>query len=268
MARKSSQTNLAHDLHHLFLHVPAYLSVQIGVGILASTNPAFHGFLPSAPLLGYMASGVVLAAGLTAAIKKAERRQLHDRQRGIESIRELSWVEFEQLVGEAYRRQGYRVTENGGGGADGGIDLILHKEGERLIVQCKQWRVFKVGVKPVRELYGVLMAERADGAIFVTSGTYTQEARDFAAGKPLELLDGESLCRLIEPVRTQPSALLVASAIPVATEGTIALVDVPACPVCQRQMVRRTASKGANAGSQFWGCAAYPKCRGTRRISS
>ena len=70
MARKSSQVNLAHDLHHLFLHVPAwlclpvaaiaYLGVQSGVGILASTNPAFHGFLPSAPLLGYMAAGIWL----------------------------------------------------------------------------------------------------------------------------------------------------------------------------------------------------------------
>ncbi|TVS08559.1 MAG: hypothetical protein EA417_22595 [Gammaproteobacteria bacterium] len=31
-------------------------------------------------------------------------------------------------------------------------------------------------------------------------------------------------------------------------------------------MVKRTASRGANAGKQFWGCSRYPACRGTREI--
>lgn len=34
-----------------------------------------------------------------------------------------------------------------------------------------------------------------------------------------------------------------------------------ACPECEGSMVRRTARRGANAGSEFWGCAAFPKCR-------
>ena len=37
----------------------------------------------------------------------------------------------------------------------------------------------------------------------------------------------------------------------------------PACPRCAGQMVRRTAKKGPNAGESFWGCSAFPKCRGT-----
>lgn len=40
----------------------------------------------------------------------------------------------------------------------------------------------------------------------------------------------------------------------------------PACPSCGKGMVLRTARKGMRAGSQFWGCAAYPQCRGTRAI--
>ena len=50
----------------------------------------------------------------------------------------MSWREFEMLVGEAYRLQGYRVTETGGGGADGGIDLALTMGNEKFLVQCKQ----------------------------------------------------------------------------------------------------------------------------------
>ena len=37
----------------------------------------------------------------------------------------------------------------------------------------------------------------------------------------------------------------------------------PACPTCGQPMVVRTARQGARAGSQFWGCSAYPKCKGT-----
>lgn len=38
----------------------------------------------------------------------------------------------------------------------------------------------------------------------------------------------------------------------------------PTCPLCGGFMALRTAKKGARAGSQFWGCAKYPACRGTR----
>ena len=37
---------------------------------------------------------------------------------------------------------------------------------------------------------------------------------------------------------------------------------VPDCPKCGQPMVRRTARRGANAGSQFWGCSEFPRCRG------
>jgi four helix bundle suffix protein len=42
----------------------------------------------------------------------------------------------------------------------------------------------------------------------------------------------------------------------------------PACPLCGKPMACRTARKGAQAGSQFWGCTGYPACRGTRRLDS
>lgn len=38
----------------------------------------------------------------------------------------------------------------------------------------------------------------------------------------------------------------------------------PACPLCAKPMRLRTARQGAHAGSQFWGCSAFPGCKGTR----
>lgn len=40
--------------------------------------------------------------------------------------------------------------------------------------------------------------------------------------------------------------------------------NFPRCPLCDGLMVLRTARKGKNAGRQFWGCGAFPECKGTR----
>lgn len=92
----------------------------------------------------------------------------------------LSWREFEQLVGEGFRAQGYQVIETGGSGPDGGVDLMLSKNGDRFLVQCKQWKAYKVGVEVVRELYGVMAAKGAAGGFIVTSGRFTEPAHEFA----------------------------------------------------------------------------------------
>ncbi len=40
----------------------------------------------------------------------------------------------------------------------------------------------------------------------------------------------------------------------------------PACPICGKPMVLRTARQGKLSGSRFWGCTGYPECRGTREL--
>ncbi|MFY9825882.1 MAG: four helix bundle suffix domain-containing protein [Thermoanaerobaculia bacterium] len=53
------------------------------------------------------------------------------------------------------------------------------------------------------------------------------------------------------------------------TDPTDLTDDVaPACPACGKGMVRRTARKGALAGSRFWGCIGYPRCTGTRPLDA
>ncbi|KAF0164287.1 MAG: endonuclease [Rhodocyclaceae bacterium] len=163
----------------------------------------------------------------------------------------MTWNEFELLVGEAFRHRGYAVTETGGGGADGGVDLELGKGGERFLVQCKQWKAFKVGVSTVRELYGVMAARGAAGGFVVTSGQFTADAEEFAAGRNITLIDGPVLRTLIGGVQSIPAAKQSGG---------------PACPQCGSGMVRRTAKRGTNAGGSFWGCSKYPACRGVRDI--
>jgi restriction system protein len=165
-----------------------------------------------------------------------------DKQNSIESIRSLSWKQFEELLAEAYRRKGYRVAENTSGGADGGIDLRLERNGNSYLVQCKQWKSIKVGVNIVREMYGVMTHEKADGVIIVTSGLFTEEARTFASGKPIDLIEGQQLVEMIGGVQAKPI---------IRSEYKFE-VDSKVCPKCGKTLAVREARRGSNAGNKFW----------------
>jgi HJR/Mrr/RecB family endonuclease len=109
----------------------------------------------------------------------------------------LSWRDFERLIGDAFRGRGFTVTGFGGGGPDRGVDLGLMKNGERFLVQCKNWRTPEVGVMAVRELDRVVAALGANGGYVVTAGRFTREARAFAEICEISLIDGPSLEALI-----------------------------------------------------------------------
>lgn len=207
----------------------------------------------------YLLPLAFLVGAAMSAFGRFKRRSLHaqvasSHDRG--ALNDMSWQQFEALVGEAFRRKGYAVTETGGDGADGGIDLVLKRGGETFLVQCKQWKAYKVSVNTVRELYGVMAAEGAAGGFVMTSGVFTDEARAFAAGRNIELLDGAALHALIRGVSAPGKADSAARAV---ESGR-----APVCPVCRSAMVKRTAKRGANSGNAFWGCSQYPACKGTR----
>jgi restriction system protein len=138
---------------------------------------------------------------LVSFFKRGKRRRLLDSQTGIESLRAMRWSEFEMLTGEAFRRQGYAVVETGLGGADGGIDLTLHRNGQTTLVQCKQWQNRQVGVTVVREMYGLLMHHKAAAVKIVALGDYTTDARRFAQGKPIELIHGGELISTVRSLQ-------------------------------------------------------------------
>jgi len=199
--------------------------------------------------------GILFIASFISFLLSFKRRAQYNAAKTIEDIRNMSWRDFETFVGEVFRRQSYSVEETGGGGADGGIDLILRKGSEKVLVQCKQWRTYQVGVKIVREMYGLMVAEHADRVIIVSVGAYTKDAADFARGKPIDLIDGDKLVQLRreqEPESSKQCEVKTARQPP----------ENPSCPKCGAEMILRTAKKGANAGNQFWGCSRYPACKG------
>lgn len=201
------------------------------------------------------AIAVVALAALIDALSRARRLR---RQRALSDLAALSWQQFEELIADAFRRHGYRVREVGGrGSADGGIDLVLIRDGETTVVQVKHWRRDRVGVQLVRELYGVQTAERAAHGAFVSLGQFTGDARQFAGQVGMTLVDGEELLRIISTgLAGEPLRLPEVDDAP-----------TPSCPACGGEMVRRTARQGPHAGEDFWGCSTFPARRGTAPIA-
>ena len=266
MSRSRSGKSVLEQIAEPFadLPPPVGLIAAILLGALGWAAPLFAGasviagiWLQFGRWLIWLLAGLVFAYTVAGVWRRLIDRRTFD---ATDDPAGLTWSQFERLIGEFYRRKGASVTPRGGPMADGGVDLNLtYPTGERVIVQCKHWTNRHVGVKPLRELWGVLDDEKADGAIFVTSGSFTADALAFARGKQFELIDGPKLRGMMAEVKPTQAATSVAEAAPTS--------DGPLCPGCESPMVLRIAKRGANAGEKFWGCSTYPKCQGTRPVT-
>lgn len=210
----------------------------------------------------------VLLIWIGAEIKKLLNGRRLEMQTGSGSIGDLRWQEFEALLSEAFRRQGFSVEHAGGPRPDGGVDLRMSKAGAVTLVQCKHWKSRQVGVAVVRELRGAVASERAQSGIVVTSGTFTPDAVEFAARNPIRLIAGEELVEMIGEVQKSGRIASAAGAAASGTSRTAASVTSSPpeikCPECGAAMVGRVAKKGPRAGERFFGCSRYPQCKGTR----
>ncbi|MFW9439856.1 restriction endonuclease [Xanthomonas euvesicatoria] len=252
--------------------IVGYLGVRYGIGWWFSHHGGMlsQGFAQQssgafAPL-AWMLLGICWLAALCSYLGSRSRQRFLDTRTTLESLAAGGWRQFERLVGEAFRRQGYSVEETGLGGADGGIDLILRKDGRRTLVQCKQWKRQQVGVSVVREMYGLLAHHQAHAVKIACIGTYTKDAERFAEGKPIELIGGEQLLDMIQAVQQQDTGQPMA--ISARVEPVFASPDSstsgnlvnPGCPRCGSTLVQRT---NRRTGQDFLGCIQFPKCRGT-----
>jgi restriction system protein len=256
---------LSYFLLHQVAAQPAAVAAQSGQIGTVMTQSIWRGLATAGQ---YALPMIFLVGAGLSAWRQRERSQLVENVtagKAADVLDGMSWQQFERLVGEAFRLQGYRVMETGGGGADGGVDLVLNKDGEKHLVQCKQWRAFKVGVDVVRELYGVMAAKGAAGGFVVTSGRFTEEAMSFAEGRNVRLVDGSKLHGMIRQAQGSVRPEQNAAKSEQAAKGAPPS-EAPTCPACAKAMVRRTAKRGANAGGEFWGCTGYPACKGTRAI--
>ncbi|MDE2417650.1 MAG: restriction endonuclease [Burkholderiales bacterium] len=165
----------------------------------------------------------------------------------------IEWRRFEAVCEKLFAQAGFE-TKSQSHGADGGVDIWLHSrnaEGPVAVVQCKHWQGKAVGVKEMREFFGVMSSHKLQRGTYATTSTYTLDAQQFAKDNGINALDGKGLLALIAKRTPEQQQELL----DVAYEGEYWR---PTCASCGIKMLERTPAKG---GAQFWGCCNYPRCK-------
>lgn len=274
------RNDLLDDMIEVFALVPWWVPVGLAAVAWVFVPPLGRAFVES-PGFDHVWSSIrwlvmlaLFGSAAVAWVEKGRRAKLVETSRTLDGLRALSWREFEQLCAEAYRRQGYQVADTPDG-ADGGVDLVLRKGRGTVLVQCKHYSKRQVGVRTIRELYGVMAADGVAEGIVITTGSFTRPALEFAKGKRLQLVDGPAVVALLrrDPTASTPSGdesgdtdappVRVATVPPPATSEPIAAAPRPngspgarvVCPSCSQT------SPLGDAKPATWRC---PACGWTR----
>lgn len=174
-----------------------WLMAYGGLGLLLWREGVAHWqMLHTLLLISSITLGVAVGVGWYQAL--AQKRPVGNRWKALsrEQLMALTPSEFEEYVAERlFVRRGFRVI-NVRDTKDGGVDvLVTDSLGQKAIVQCKRYRN-TVGASIVRDLYGTMIHEGAAYGYLVTNSLISEDARRWAAGKPIQLIDGYQLVEL------------------------------------------------------------------------
>lgn len=114
----------------------------------------------------------------------------YNLETGYEYWNNLKGVALELAVSDLLERFGWstEVTKKSG---DGGIDLIIKKNGREILVQCKG-HALNIGVGPIRDAAGVKSLHKKDFIVVGPSG-FSKGAREFAEQSDIDLWDTQKL---------------------------------------------------------------------------
>jgi len=183
----------------------------------------------------------------------AARAQFDTASWNLALLRHLEWRRFEELVAAYFEALGFtpRITRSREGGGDD-IGLAAAGSGKTaIVVHCRPWNAYRVGIKSVRELRAAMDSHGAGEGVIVTPGRFTADAIARAPAENIRLIDGADLIGKISTLAPEQARALLA----LATRDDFL---TPTCPSCAVKMVARQSTEG---GRRFWGCPNYPKCK-------
>jgi restriction system protein len=120
----------------------------------------------------------------------------------LQKVRSLSPEAFEQLVVRLLVKLKYGCRgEVTGKSGDAGLDGIIYEDllgFSEIVVQAKRWEN-TVGRPEIQQFYGALAARSAKKGVFITTSTFSKEARNYVRGidPKIVLIDGCQLAELM-----------------------------------------------------------------------
>ena len=192
-------------------------------------------------------------------LDKEEDPLIIEERKSLSDLKELSWSEFREYVMGLFQKLDYS-PEGNGALDDEYADLRLKRAARTSLVCCKKYYVRKIPLSMVLEFYAAMLKwPSLEKGYFITTGSFSHEARKFASDKPLVLIDGE---RLMDFAR-------IAESIDATRERSSLQNNLRrpgyTCPMCGAHMLLRTVESNSHSVAQFWGCSSYPACKGALR---
>ena len=182
------------SLFAVLLRSPWWISVAIAAGIALVSKVA----LPEKYVVyGIISGWPFLTIGIIAAWKQLRAPSAARVTDTMEKIRAMSWRDFSGIVEDAFRHDGYSVARFAGPEAD----FAISKEGKTALVSCKRWKAASNGVEPLRDLHAAIEKQEAHEGIYLTAGAVSDNARQFAAEKKVQVVQGADLAKMLLAMR-------------------------------------------------------------------
>jgi len=119
------------------------------------------------------------------------------------------------------------------------VDIRLRKNGYVVFMQCKHWKARFVGVKVVRELYGVMAAKNVKHGIVFMYGDFTPDVKEFAKGKAIGLMDESYLTHLIAGAQQSGSNMVSQEIVDLPCKKMVSIYPTEEIQPCRPALRRR-----------------------------
>jgi len=175
------------SLFALLLRSPWWISFAVAFGLFAVARmfvPETYAVVVPIP---------ILVVGCVAAWRQLRTPNAARVAERLAALRAMSWREFSGALEAAYQREGYAVKRVPGEAAD----FELTRDGERTLVSAKRWKVSRAGIEPLRVLAAAGGSDAVIVRRFIAAGELTEQARAFASGKGIRIVEGAELAALL-----------------------------------------------------------------------
>ncbi len=191
------------------LRSPWWVSVVIAaaLGLVAAA------LLPAAyRVVGALSGFPFLVIGAIAAQRQWRLPGAARVQQTQASVSALAWPAFQALLAESFQRNGFEVLPGPRGDA---VDLVLQRQGRRMLVSARRWKTARLGVEPLRALQAARQADDTNAdlpqAVCICLGDATNNALDYARSHAITLWAAPELALALRgmplpPVPTGPTA--------------------------------------------------------------
>ncbi len=117
----------------------------------------------------------------------------------------MAWPAFQSLLAESFRRNGFKLLPGG----DDAVDMVLQRQGQRMLLSARRWKSARLGVEPLRALQAArarddTMAD-APKAVCICLGAISDNASAYAAAQGITLWGAPELALALRGMPLPPA---------------------------------------------------------------